>query len=106
MLQRKEYLFSRNHGSRYQGKFLRFEFTSTPECARPKLGMTLSRKYGNAIERNRTKRLLRETFRKTQDSLPSKLSLHIIPRWSAKGATQQQIDGEFALFVRHLESLS
>jgi ribonuclease P protein component len=36
----------------------------------PRLGMTVSRRVGRAVVRNRWKRLLREGFRLSQDELP------------------------------------
>ncbi len=37
---------------------------------RPRLGITVSRRVGNAVRRNRWKRLLREAFRVMQSDLP------------------------------------
>lgn len=45
-----------------------------------RLGLSVSRKVGNAVVRNRWKRLIREAFRLTQDRLPSGIDLVIIPR--------------------------
>jgi ribonuclease P protein component len=37
----------------------------------PRLGITVSRRVGNAVTRNRWKRMLRESFRLSQDKLPA-----------------------------------
>jgi ribonuclease P protein component len=49
-----------------------------------RLGLSVSRKVGNAVVRNRWKRLIREAFRKQQVDLPSGLDLVVRPK---KGAT-------------------
>ena len=37
----------------------------------PRIGITVSRRIGNAVERNRWKRRIRESFRMSQNELPS-----------------------------------
>ena len=46
----------------------------------PRLGCSVSKKVGNAVARNRYKRLFREAFRLTQHDLPRGVDLVLIPR--------------------------
>ncbi|MBI2481754.1 MAG: ribonuclease P protein component [Planctomycetia bacterium] len=51
---------------------------------RTRIGLSVSRKVGNAVLRNRWKRLLREAFRVQQSELPQGLDIVVRPR---RGAT-------------------
>ena len=48
-----------------------------PHC---RLGLSVSRKVGGAVLRNRWKRLIREAFRSSRPRLPEGLDLVVIPR--------------------------
>src|SRR5271168_2954005 len=45
-----------------------------------RLGLSVSRKVGNAVRRNRLRRLYREAFRLTRHQMPTGLDLVLIPR--------------------------
>ena len=45
-----------------------------------RLGLSVSRKVGNAVHRNRLRRLYREAFRLTRQEMPTGLDLVLIPR--------------------------
>jgi ribonuclease P protein component len=59
-----------------------------------RLGITASKRYGDAPERNRFKRLVREAFRLARSELPAGFDLNISPRQKAKNATLAMIRGE------------
>ena len=52
------------------------------DLRRSRLGLSVSRKIGDAVARNRLKRLCREAFRLTRGDLPMGLDLIVIPRCS------------------------
>lgn len=46
----------------------------------PRLGLSVSKRVGNAVVRNRVKRLFREAFRHARPDLPAGVDLVMIPR--------------------------
>jgi len=52
---------------------------ASPQSA-TRMGLSVSKKHGNAVRRQRIKRLLREAFRLEQRNIPAGLDLILIPR--------------------------
>lgn len=46
----------------------------------PRMGVTIGKRHGNAVHRNRLRRLLREAFRLEQHNLPAGFDCLIVPR--------------------------
>jgi len=69
-----------------------------------KLGITVSRKFGNAVSRNRFKRHVREAFRSRLTLFPTGTLIHALAK-SPQSATFNQISSDFdeliANFMAH-----
>lgn len=67
-----------------------------------RLGITVSGKVGNSVERNLVKRRLREIFRCGADALPEAIDLVLIAKTGAPLASQATLQAEFLEIGRRL----
>ncbi len=77
-------------GESFKGKFCWIQFRSSTHSS-AKLGITATRRFGKAHERNRFKRITREAFREALSGLPSGLEIQIHPRQHSKDAQPKDI---------------
>ena len=53
------------------------------DCSTIRLGITVSKKVGKAVTRNKIKRIIRDYFRLNRDRLPERMDINVIARHTA-----------------------
>jgi len=86
------YRRGRSHGNRH---LVLYAFPREGESVDgPRLGVSVSRKVGGAVHRNRVKRLLREAFAARTDSLPPDHDYVVVARPDARELAERDgLDG-------------
>jgi ribonuclease P protein component len=80
-------------GARYQTRHFRVS-VSPNGLAHGRLGITVTKRIGSAVQRNRIKRLIREFFRLHKRELPGSSDLVISARKGAAGLNFWQVSEE------------
>ena len=87
-----------------QGRKTQFRFFTAFVLAKQtgdtRIGITTTRKMGNSVERNRTRRVVREAFRKNKWLVPNGVDIVINVKRSLVEAGYADFEGEFITFLQ------
>jgi ribonuclease P protein component len=82
------------HGRSHAGRELVLYVFPRGEDEQPRLGLSVSRKVGGAVQRNRVKRLLREAFALEGERLPAGTDAVVVARHEANALAEREgLDG-------------
>lgn len=100
---RRDFEAAYRRGARVPGRsFILFILPN--EAGRCRLGVTLSRKVGGAVLRNRSRRRLREIFRKHRMELGGAFDLVIHARQGITARDYEDLRGEFLAGARRFKA--
>ncbi len=103
LLTRRDFLRTQGRGKKVTTPHLIGLWVPSREKRR-RVGLTVSTKVGNAVERNRVKRWLREIYRHEKARLPDEIDLVLIARSGAAQAGHASLQKDFLEIARRLSA--
>ncbi|MBF0474351.1 MAG: ribonuclease P protein component [Deltaproteobacteria bacterium] len=71
-----------------------------------RIGLGISRRVGNAVVRNRIRRLIREFFRQNREAFPQGIDLVVIAKPVWRDLSFHQVSDEFKNVIRGVERIN
>lgn len=99
LLKRSEFLAVRS-GAKRRGPLFLLEVLYRGDALPPRVGLTVTKKAGNAVERNRIKRRLRALVRGKADEIAAGADYVIVGRSDLLNARFSEIQAEFSRRLR------
>jgi ribonuclease P protein component len=103
LLTRAQFIHLATHARKVQSQHF-IAFFETSAYHRSRLGITVSRKVGNAVMRNRIKRLAREYFRQNRRTLEHHWDIHVIAKKQAADSGNKAVFGSLEKLFKRIES--
>lgn len=98
--QARDFSRVRAQGQRLVHGCLIANWVKLPAVQRSRVGVVTSKRIGNAVARNRARRLLREAFRQHQHDLSATVDLVLIARNSIVGKKLADVEKDFLTTLR------
>lgn len=100
LLKRQEFKRLLHHRSRFQGQHFTIDYILRKDFTYPRLGVTITRQYGKAHDRNLFKRRIKEIFRIHAQGMEIGVDLNVRPK--AQVDSFKELEQEFQRFLNQL----
>jgi ribonuclease P protein component len=105
LAQSRDFARIRQQGERLAQGCLIANWNKLSVGAKPKLGVVTSKKIGGAVQRNRARRLLRESFRRHQHEFLQPVELVLVARNSIAGKKFAAVEKDFLAALKRASLL-
>lgn len=95
----KEYRCIYNNGKRIPGQYI-IVFVKENQLLHNRFGIVTSKKLGNAVIRNRSKRIVREVIRNNLDKIKTGFDVVIVVRFNIREAVFDQVEKDYLRSMR------
>jgi len=102
LLKQQEFRKVYSEGKRYSFPLFTV-FALATNLERSRLGVTVTKRIGKAVKRNRSKRLVREVFRKNKSRLPCPLDIVVNVKDKIVDVDYQEVEANFLSFIAQVK---
>ena len=102
---RSDFILLRNEKKKIFGKDILINYCINKIKKQTRIGITVSKKHGNAVKRNYIKRLFKAVFIKHNDKLPAGYDLEFIPKINQNKVRFLELENDVLTSLKKLNTL-
>ena len=102
---RSDFILLRNEKKKIFGKDILINYCINKFNKQTRIGITVSKKHGNAVRRNHIKRLFKAVFIKHNDKLPTGYDIEFIPKKSENKVKFLELENDVLTSLKKLNTL-
>jgi ribonuclease P protein component len=106
LLNSRDFRKVREKGRSSQGRLLRLGVLKDSDSNPARIGLVTSKRVGGAVDRNQTRRRLREMIRAVLPSIAAGFDVVVVAKSSAASASFDELRAEWLLLARRLSILT
>lgn len=103
---RSDFILLRNQKKKIFGKDILINYCINTINQQTRIGITVSKKHGNAVRRNHIKRLFKAVFVKHNDKLPTGYDLEFIPKRNENKIRFLDLENDVLTSLKKLNKLN